>query len=365
MSHRSTAAALALALVFCVALAAPAADRLRYNVPDHLQKSKLFVTLPSDLVATPDSMAVHPNGDLVLTCPNFGDLSMPGRLVRIDRDRRVHNWFEVPVNPRSGVARPMGLDFDPEGNLYLVDNQGWTGRPECVDQGRILKIEFDQNDKPAKVTEVVTGMEHPNGVKFRNGRLYVTQSCMNRVKDFSGKLVSALYCFPADAKGIVVQNTLDDANIIATFITVNPDIQYGVDGLVFDKRGNLYVGNFGDGAVNKLMFNEYGAVKSNLVWAQNQEQLMTTDGMCIDGAGNIYVADFSPNAVAKVTPMGRVTRIAQSPDSNGAEGQLDQPGEPIIWDGKLILSCFDMVTDDGKVNSAHDYPQTLAYIELN
>lgn len=355
---------LSLAALLCLALSAAAADRLCYNVPASLQKSKLFVTLPDNLVSTPDSMAIAPNGDLVLSCPNFGDQSMPGRIVRINKDRKVSLWFDVAVNPRSGVARPMGLDFDLDGNLFIVDNQGWTGNPESVDQGRILKVEFDEDGKVLKTTEVAIGMEHPNGLKIRGEYAYVTQSSLSRVKDRTGKLVSCVYRFPLDGQGIQVTNTLEDDYIIATFITYHPEIQYGVDGLVFDKAGNLYVGNFGDGSVHKLMFNTDGSVKSNLIWAQDQDQLMTTDGMCTDGAGNIYVADFSPNAVAKIDPSGKVTRIAMSPDSNGANGELDQPGEPIVWDGKLILSCFDMVTDPGKVNSAHDAPQTLAYIDL-
>lgn len=53
-----------------------------------------------------------------------------------------------------------------------------------------------------------------------------------------------------------------------------------------------------------------------------------------------------------------------SPDTTGANGELDQPGEPIIWNGMLLISCFDMVTDDGKVNSAHGAPQTLAWISV-
>ncbi len=60
-----------------------------------------------------------------------------------------------------------------------------------------------------------------------------------------------------------------------------------------------------------------------------------------------------------------MTRIAQSPDCDGSDGGLDQPGEPIVWQGKLIVSCFDAVTGADKVNTAHDKPYTLAQIELD
>lgn len=344
---------------------ASAGDRLAFDVPPSLQKSKIFVVLPEDIVATPDGMAIAPNGDLVVACPNFGNQKLPGTVIRINKDRNIAKWFDVPVNKKSGVARPMGIDFDKDGNLYIVDNQGWTGNPESVGEGRILKVEFDKDGNVAKSTEIAVGMEHPNGLKVRNGQVYVTQSMMPKVKDPSGKLVSCIYRFPANAEDINVTNTLDDKDIIATFITQNPDIQYGLDGLVFDKDGNLYVGNFGDGTVSKITFNLDGSIKSNILWANNTDQLMTTDGMCIDDAGNIYVADFSPNAVAKIDTAGNVKRIAQSPDSDGSRGELDQPGEPIVWNGKLIVTCFDMVTDDGKVNSAHDSPQTIVMMDMD
>jgi streptogramin lyase len=105
-------------------------------------------------------------------------------------------------------------------------------------------------------------------------------------------------------------------------------------------------------------------VVEHVLWAKDPQQLQSTDGMTFDDQGNLYIADFSANAVAKVTPDGQVERIAQSPDCDGLNGELDQPGEPIIWNGKLVVSCFDIVTSDIVVNTAHEMPATLAQIEL-
>ena len=166
-----------------------------------------------------------------------------------------------------------------------------------------------------------------------------------------------------DAEGIHCTNTLADPHIFLTFITENPKCQYGVDGIVFDHDGNLYVGNFGDGAVHKITIEGGRAVK-NEVWAKDPEQLTSTDGICAGPDGCFYVADFSANAVARISKDGKVTRIAQSPDTDGLHGELDQPGEPIVWDGKIVVSCFDLVTDPGKVNTAHEMPATMAYLDL-
>ena len=65
-----------------------------------------------------------------------------------------------------------------------------------------------------------------------------------------------------------------------------------------------------------------------------------------------------------VDPKGNITVLAQSPDCDGSDGGLDQPGEPIIWNGKLVISCFDAVTGPDKVNTKHDKPYTIAYLEL-
>ena len=99
-------------------------------------------------------------------------------------------------------------------------------------------------------------------------------------------------------------------------------------------------------------------------WCVDPENLKTTDGMTMDPYGNIYVADFSANAIGKVSPDGRITRIAQSPDCTGWEGGLDEPGEPCYWNGKLVISCFDCVVDEEKVNTAHEIPATMSLLDI-
>jgi hypothetical protein len=104
-------------------------------------------------------------------------------------------------------------------------------------------------------------------------------------------------------------------------------------------------------------------VRDNKIFASDPSQLKSTDGMIIDAEGNLYIADFCANAVAKVAPNGKVTRIAQSPDSDGLNGELDQPGEPIIWKGKLVVTCFDLVVDAQNVNTKHEMPATMSELE--
>jgi hypothetical protein len=92
--------------------------------------------------------------------------------------------------------------------------------------------------------------------------------------------------------------------------------------------------------------------------------MRTTDGMCVDKADNIYVADFSNNAIAKVTPAGVISVLAQNGDTGGRDGDLNEPGEPIVWNGMLVVSNFDAVIEPDKVNGKHESPATLSFLRL-
>ena len=328
-----------------------------------MQTPKLFTLLPEEYVSTPDGMEIDKNGDMILSCPNFADMSMPSCICRINKEGHVTKWFDVPLNEETHEARSMGIAFGPDGDLYIVDNQGWTGRTELIRQGRILRVHFEDNNV-SKVTVVAKHMEHPNGIRIKGEYMYVTQSTMTKVKTDSGNALSCVYRFHLNDHDIDVTNTLEDSNIFLSYETFNPQDQYGLDGIVFDHQGNLYVGNFGDGEIFQITFNEDGSVKENRSFAKDPKNLRSTDGMTIDQYGNIYVADFVVNAIAKVAPNGTVTRIAQSPDTDGLHGELDQPGEPCFWNGKIIVSCFDCVTGGDKVNTAHELPATMSMLEV-
>ena len=328
-----------------------------------MQTPKLFTLLPEEYVSTPDGMEIDKNGDMILSCPNFADMSMPSCICRINKEGHVTKWFDVPLNEETHEARSMGIAFGPDGDLYIVDNQGWTGRPELIRQGRILRVHFEDNNV-SKVTVVAKHMEHPNGIRIKGEYMYVTQSTMTKVKTDSGNALSCVYRFHLNDHDIDVTNTLEDSNIFLSYETFNPQDQYGLDGIVFDHQGNLYVGNFGDGEIFQITFNEDGSVKENRSFAKDPKNLRSTDGRTIDQYGNIYVADFVVNAIAKVAPNGTVTRIAQSPDTDGLHGELDQPGEPCFWNGKIIVSCFDCVTGGDKVNTAHELPATMSMLEV-
>lgn len=348
-----------------------------------------FIVLP-DYVSTPDGMAICPDtGDLIVACPNFGDDSKPACVIRIDKSGKVEKWFDVPVHPDTKKACPMGIEFAPDGSLFICDNQNWptgNGKNGELSQGRLLRVVLD-GKRIVSTTAVASNIPHPNGVKIRGGFAYITVSCLPIIHAENGLLSSGVYCFPITANNIRIKGTLDDPNLIVLFQTQNPDCQYGADGLCFDESGNLFIGNFGDGTVllakpdglKRITTSIY--VKSNPIPPLNLPggtpdpnflkkavsiPMRTTDGMCRDlKTGDIYVADFSNNAIAKIAGSDRsLSFLAISPDNNRLGGGLNQPGEPCLWNGRLAVTCFDMVAGPDKVNSKHDSKATVVFLRL-
>jgi hypothetical protein len=60
-----------------------------------MQQPRLFTTLP-DYVSTPDGMAIDLEGNLILACPNYADPSMPGCILKIDAQKKIRKWVDVP-----------------------------------------------------------------------------------------------------------------------------------------------------------------------------------------------------------------------------------------------------------------------------
>ena len=339
-----------------------------------------FAVFP-ETCATPDGMAIDSKGRLVIAAPNFNDTRRPAVLFRMDEPGgRPYVWTRVPPLEKTGLAAPMGICFGPEGELYVCDNQGWSGSERGRNEGRLLRLDF-KDDKLAGCAVVARGMEHPNGVKYHDGMLYVTQSSLSGIRHPSGKLVSGVYRFRPTDRDVVVKNTREDPQLILTVVTRNPFCQYGLDGIVFDSRGRLFLGNFGDGVIHRVTFGSDGGVASITEFARTdfdysdpsskdflsratKAKMRTTDGMCVDAEDNIYVADFSNNAIAKVTPDGSVSVVWQCPDGNGMDGGLNQPGEPIVWRGNLVISNFDAVVSPDKVNTRTDLPCTLSFLAI-
>ena len=343
-------------------------------VAEPLAKAELFAELPPEICVTPDSFVIAPWGDMLLSCPNYADPEMPRVIMSISPENKIRLWSIFPNNPNykistepgklSSLCGPMGMEFGPDGNLYVVDNVGWYGDPLAGDpdfqSGRILRI-LVKNNRPVGAEVVAYNLSHPNDIKIKDGWIYVSHSMLAKEGEDGKTLVSAVYRFPLDAQNVRVSNTLDDPQTVVTTRTTK--LWYGIDGICFGNQGELYIGNFGDGTIEKVTFDADGKASQPEIFAQGPEML-TNDGMFFDKEnGHIYVCDFSQNAILDVDPDGKVRILAKNPDCDGRDG-LDQPAGVILRGKQLIISNFDNVTGEPHTNSGHDEHCTLSVINL-
>ena len=285
------------------------------------------VQMPGECT-NPDGMCVDAKNRLVIAAPN-NDRKQPGAIFRLDGpDQKPYKWFDVPAHPTSGYAAPMGICFGPDGELYVCDNQKDSN-------GRLLRITF-RDDKVATCETVAVGLDNANGVKYLNGRLYLTQAFLYGVKRADGAATSGLYMFNATDRDVRVGNTPDDPQCVFTDVTRNPEIRGGLNGVAVDRDGQIYVSNYGDGRLWRLTVGADGRVATTELLVRGGEGLVTPDGLCADEGCNVYIADMRGNAAMMYALGGRIQCIHR--------GGFARPSEPCVWRGDLYIANYGGTT---------------------
>lgn len=353
-----------------------------------LSKPELLFPPFGNTINVPDGMALGPDNCIYLSVPNLIDCKsapdLAGKIMKItfadDGSRKMELCSVVPVHPESGTAHPMGLDFGPDGNLYVAENQ-YFGEKELPDfkckeyKSRVMRLNF-KDGKPTTWDVVVTGTKLSNAIRFKGNDMYVSDTFF----DIPGKKhQSGIHRISIDEmnKGTV---NLDlkgkdgvvngpGSHLVAQFTAKGaPDAESetaGADGMAFDKRGNLYCGNFGDGVISKMTFDKDGKCSQEIV--VDDPSFTCCDGIYYDAKRDvIWLTNSKLNSIhALDTKDNSIANVWENDDNDGSTGLLDQPCEPIVRGDKLVVVNFDFGDPAwGLKNQGPDDIKTLSIFDI-
>ncbi len=171
----------------------------------------------------------------------------------------------------SGLDKPVGLAFDPSGNLYV----------SAAGSGKILKFTFG-----GVKSTFASGLNNPWGLAFdASGNLFVSASGSGQILKFA----------PDGAETTFASGLSQPL------------------GLAFDAFGNLFVGTStgAPGGGEILKFTPSGAQSTFATG------LFTPSSLAFDANGNLYAADSGAAHIYQFTPDGAKTTFASGSSSLG------------------------------------------------
>jgi len=357
-------AAMMTATVTSHVMAAQPASSYKFS---EKQRPKLFKQF-GDIVNVPDGMAQDRQGNFYVSAPNLVNQAYPGAIMKFDRKTKQWSvFYSALLNPDTKLGFPMGMEFGEDGNLYYADNQYFTDKNY---KSRIIRINIDPKTGEALSADpVVENIKLANAVRCRGNAVYFTDTFF----DLKDKNLGGVYCVPFSAfrNGPVKLLNKEDCEkdpycLGTTSCTPNHrGDNAAADGMCFDKAGNIYTGNFGDGHFYVMKLGKDGKYGKPETLVNDQKKLTCVDGVNYYEKKNwVIIADSENNAIHYWDiGNGTLETLWANDDADGSDGLLDQPCECIVWDGKLIISNFDN-TFDGLKNKKNDSYHTLSVIAL-
>ena len=93
--------------------------------------------------------------------------------------------------------------------------------------------------------------------------------------------------------------------------------------------------------------------------------MKSCDGLVFDPVPDeLYVADSRANAIQVVSLDGKVRTLAKNGDTDGLDGGMDQPCEPLLRGREVIVSNMDWPVP-GCINQKYNKPAVLTVIKLD
>ncbi len=335
-----------------------------------------------NILNTPDGLAIDKLGNVYLSAVNGVDSSYPGHIWKMDTERKQWSVFTVcKAHPKTRCSFPMGLTFDPDGNLYYADAQ-YFANPDY--QSRIMRVVI-KNGEPQRIEIVVENVKLPNALRWRNGAIYFTESFF----DVPGKYLSGIYRIPdSDLNpekpahplnkefahqdpyciGICETRLIDRGKANGKPGMKPTDVALhiytaGCDGMDFDRQGNIYTGNFGDGRLWFLKALPDGRYERPKLLSDG---ITCCDGVCYDPERNWLIITAPEENAVRYWDIGenKLGLIWANGDTDGADGLLDQPCEVLILNKDCILVVNIDAPSPFMVNNQPDAIHHLSIINL-
>lgn len=321
-----------------------------------------------DHVNTPDGMAVDSKGNLYLSAPNYVDSTYPALILKMEK--KSGKWITLTgarLHPDTRRAGPMGIDVAPDGNLYYCDNQYFFDKNY---KSRIMRVVLNEQGEVLRIETAVDHVKLANAVRSDADALYFTDTCF----DVAGKNYGGIYRIPfADlAKGTISLKSKDawESDPYCLGVTETTPLPHrqdpgGADGLAIDAQGNLYTGNFGDGRLYTLRRLGPGKYARPETLFHDIARMPCADGISFDAKRNrLIIADSEQNAIHAWNIAAKtLTTLWMNDDTDGSDGLLDQPCEPMAVGDKLYVVNMDMLFP-GLKNKANDSFHTLSVMSL-
>lgn len=279
----------------------------------------------------PHSIAVDTSGNLFVSdVQNFAIRKISNGQVTTLSDRQISN-----ANPIFGHT--YGVVLDNQGNVYNIQ------------YGLIYKI------NPTGGTSVFAGSLAHN-LKDGQDTAARFNEIMMIARDIQGNfylpdydLQAKFYLRKVSPEGAVTTLTLKDNTGYSSGSTPS---HFYVGPIALDKNGNIYFVANGNSMIKKA--DTQGNVSilagaGNIGFSDGKGQDAQFNGilgMTCDFSGNLYVSDYGNGAIRKVTPDGTVTTIAGSKagpgfmDGNGSVAQFKYP-TGIAMDRNGVLYVAD------------------------
>ncbi len=343
-------------------------------------KPRLFAVLP-EYLHNPDGMTVSDDQKTIfMCCPNFngrenneGPKKHGAFLVSFDLRGNLTKLLEFPVLEETGQTGSMGLDFGPDGHLYVCDNQYFFNKDH---KSRILRVRMNGKKPTGEIEVVASGLKLTNAILWMNDKMLVTDTIL----DLEGKWAAGgLWSFPKDEALkagtkdhptiAVLPNGTDPRLVVVEEVEdIDRHDNGGADGMTCTPDGVVYFGNFGDGAMYRVEFDAANKPTCEKIHKAG-EVFNCCDGIFYDKrTDKIYICDSQKNAIRAIKPVKKGEKpvfelIWENGDTDGRDGLLDQPCECVVIGRRMIICNFDWPFP-GLLNSQLDEPYTMSEIIL-